>query len=136
MAGARVRLGQAALQSDAAGEFAVDRVSPTESVQIEADGYQSIQSRLWLRRDLLVELAPRGFALHVRDAETNEPVPDAIAVAQGVRFDLVEAGRFRVEPARDAISITVSAPGSAAPWSATKARASWSLNCSRAYSAP
>ena len=111
VAGARVKLGQAAIQTDAAGRFAVDRVSPTESVQIEANGYQPTHSRLWLQRNLQIELSPRVFALNVRDAETNEPITDAIAVAEGIRFEPSEPGRFMVEPARNAVDINVSAPG-------------------------
>lgn len=111
ISGARVKLGQSALQTDASGRFSIDRVSPTESVQIQADGYQPAQSQIWLQRDLQIDLSPRGFALNVRDAETNEPISDAIAVADGARFEAVEPGRFLVEPARDAATITVSAPG-------------------------
>ena len=64
---------------------------------------------------------PRTFALNVRDAETNEPIADAVAVAPGIRVQPTEPGRFQVEPARDNLAVTVSAPGflqhgGAVPW--------------------
>jgi hypothetical protein len=109
--GARVRLGANTIPTDARGAFAVDRVSMTTMIQVEADGYQASQSRIWPLLEARLDLAPRGFALNVRDAETNEPVADAIADAPGIRFRQVEPGRLQVEPARENIPVTVSAPG-------------------------
>jgi hypothetical protein len=109
--GARIKLGAAAIQTDANGRFAFERVSPADAVWVEADGYQPTQNRLWLQRDLEISVSPRGFALSIRDAETNEPILHAVATGQATRVEQVEPGRFRVEPARDSVNITVSAPG-------------------------
>ena len=111
IAGARITLGPASLITDRGGAFAVERASMTDTVRVEADGYRAGQARVWPPRALRLELAPRTLALHVRDAETNEPIPDALAVAPGVRVRPTEPGRLLVEPARDAMSLTVSAPG-------------------------
>ena len=109
--GAKVRLGQTSLSTDAGGAFAVERVSLTGTVQVEADGYHAGQSRVFPPREQRLELVPRTFALNVRDAETNEPIADAVPVAPGIRFRPLEPGRFQVEPARENVAMTVSAPG-------------------------
>jgi len=111
IAGARVKLGPATLTTDRAGGFSVERASMTETIQVEADGYQTSRSSIWPMRELLLDLVPRSFALDVRDAETNEPIADAVAVAPGIRVQPSESGRIRVEPARDNLVVTVSAPG-------------------------
>src|SRR6185295_8989340 len=85
--------------------------SLTDTIQVEADGYLVSHTRVWPPREQKVELKPRAVALNVRDAETNEPIVDAVPVAPGIRFQAVEPGRFQVEPARDGASLTVSAPG-------------------------
>jgi hypothetical protein len=109
--GATIRLGRATATTDSSGAFAVERASPADTVHVEADGYQSRRSWFWPLHAQRIELVPRDFTLNVRDAETNEPIADAVAVGEGVRFRTVEPGRLRVEPARDRVNITVSAAG-------------------------
>jgi hypothetical protein len=109
--GARIKLGQASLTTDSTGAFSVERASMTDSLQVEANGYQPGRSRIFPPREQRLELAPKTFALSVRDAETNQPIADAAVVAQGVRSRPTEPGRFEVEPARDNMAVTVSAPG-------------------------
>jgi hypothetical protein len=109
--GARVRLGLTTTVTDGGGGFNVERVSLTDTVQVEADGYLAAHARVWPPREQRVELRPRGFTLDVRDAETNEPVADAVPVGPNIRFQVTELGRFQVEPARDGANVTVSAPG-------------------------
>jgi hypothetical protein len=111
IAGARVRLGQTATTTDGGGAFAAERASLAEPLQAQADGYQALETRIWPAGEQRVELVPRRFALSVRDAETGEPIPDAVLAAPGVRFRAVEPGRFQVEPAHDSLTLTVSADG-------------------------
>lgn len=111
IAGARIKLGPASLTTDSGGAFSVERASMTDTIQVEANGYQAGQARVWPPREQRLELVPRRFALHVRDAETNEPIADAVAVAPGIRVRPTEPGRFQVEPARDNMPMTISAPG-------------------------
>ena len=110
-----MQLGPATLTTDSAGGFSVERASMTDTIQVEANGYQTGQARVWPPREQHLNLVPRGFGLHVRDAETNEPIADAVAVAPGIRAQPTEPGRFQVEPARDNMFVTVSAPASAMP---------------------
>lgn len=109
--GASVRLGPTSLVTDGGGAFAVGRVSLTGIIRVEADGYQPGKTRVFPPREQRLELVPRRFELNVRDAETNEPITDAVPVAQGIRVRQTEPGRFQVEPARENVPITVSAPG-------------------------
>ncbi|MGE3267967.1 MAG: putative glycoside hydrolase [Chloroflexota bacterium] len=111
IAGATVKLGTATLTTDATGAFSLDRVSLTDTMTVEADGYQSGRSRVWPPRDQHVDLLPRVFTLSVRDAETNEVIADASAISESTRVRPVAAGRYSVEPAREAMTVTVSAPG-------------------------
>ncbi|MCC7368351.1 MAG: carboxypeptidase regulatory-like domain-containing protein [Chloroflexi bacterium] len=110
IAGARIGVGRSATQTGADGRFAVDRVSPTDRLQVEADGYQSAQASILARRQVDVELAPRAFAIDARDAETDEPVADVIVQAAGARAHSVTTGQFRIEPARESLQVTVSSP--------------------------
>ncbi|HZO31464.1 MAG TPA: putative glycoside hydrolase [Chloroflexota bacterium] len=109
--GATVRLGPASLTTDSTGAFAVERASMTELIQVEASGYRARQARVFPPRAQQFDLVPRSFALNVRDAETNEPIADAVIDAAGIRSRPTEPGRFDVEPARDNMAMTVSAPG-------------------------
>lgn len=109
--GARVRLGTTTTTTAADGSFAIERASLAERLYVEADGYHAAQVAPWPPRGQQVRLTPRTFALSVRDAETNAPIPDAVAIAEGVRLSPVELGRFRAEPAREGVSLTISATG-------------------------
>jgi hypothetical protein len=109
--GARVRMGPTSLTTDARGTFAVERVSMTDTIQVEADGYQTGQSYIFPPREQRLDLRPRTFALNVRDADTNEPIADAVPVAPGTRFRALEHGRFEAEPARENMTVSISAPG-------------------------
>lgn len=109
--GARVQIGTKDVKTNATGEFEIARAALTEPIQVEADGYQPLKSGPWLPIERRLELRPRSFAIEVRDAETNEPIRDAEPSASGLRFSPVEAGRFRVEPAREGIPVTVTAAG-------------------------
>ena len=112
IAGARVRLGPVVTQTDGGGAFAVPRASLADSIRVEADGYQVGRGAVFPpRQQQQLELAPRAFSLTVRDAETNEAVADAVPAAPGIRFEAVGPGQFKVEPAREGTSVTVSAPG-------------------------
>jgi hypothetical protein len=111
IAGARVRLGPAATISDDSGAFSFDRVNLTDRLQVEAEGYRNGQGSVWPPRDQRIVLQPYAFALNVRDAETNQPIADAVAVAPNIRVRAVEPGRFEIEPARNGLSLAVSAPG-------------------------
>lgn len=111
IAGASIRLGPASLTTDSGGAFAVERASMTDTIQVEANGYQPRQTRVFPPRTVGLDLVPRTFALNVHDAERNEPVGDAVVVAPGVRSRQTGPGRFEVEPARDNLAVTVSAPG-------------------------
>ena len=109
--GATVHLGPIRVTTDASGAFDVERASMTDAVQVEADGYRPTRAYALPLRELRLDLAPRTFTLNVKDAETNEPIADAVPLAPGIRFHALEPGRFQVEPARDTAPVTVSAPG-------------------------
>jgi hypothetical protein len=111
VAGARIKLGSNALIADRVGAFGIERASMTDTVQVEADGYQSVQVYALPFRELHVNLAPRSLTLNVRDAETNEPVPDAVPVGAGIRYHSSEPGRLQIEPARENVPLTITAPG-------------------------
>lgn len=108
--GAQVVIGRATLKSDVTGAFAVERVSPTERVQVQADGYQPAQTSILARRDVQVELIPRTFSLEARDAETGDLVSDVIVQASGIRAQATAPGQFRIEPARESVNVTISSP--------------------------
>ena len=111
LAGAKVQFGGFTLTTDAGGTFAAERVSPTGSIQVDADGYYTARSQIFPPRNFDLQLMPRTFAMNVRDAETNEPIADAVPVAPDLRYRALEPGRFVVEPAREHVEVTVSAPG-------------------------
>lgn len=113
LAGARVRVGTSTLTTttDTTGSFEFERVSPTETLYVQADGYQTGEATIWPPRGQRIRLIPEAFALIVRDAETNQPVAEALAVAEGARFQSAEPGRYQVQPARDGLTVAVSAPG-------------------------
>jgi hypothetical protein len=109
--GAKVKVGPHATTTDVGGAFSADRVSLTDTVQVEAEGYKTGQTGVWPPRQQDVKLQPRTFAVSVRDAETGQPIADAAAVSPGIRVNTLEPGRFEVAPARQGGSLTVSAPG-------------------------
>jgi hypothetical protein len=111
IAGAKVRYGLTTTTTDSHGAFSAERVSLTETIQVEAEGYKTGQAAVWPPREQQVEIHPQAFVLHVRDAETNQPVAEAVAAAPSIRVRAVEPGRFEVEPARAGLSLAISAPG-------------------------
>jgi hypothetical protein len=111
VAGASVKLGQATLRTDTQGRFALERVSPTEQIQVDAEGYQQGHSRIWPQTEHAVVLTARSFGLTVRDSETGDRVADVSATAPGIRVAPDETGNLRIDAARNGATITVSAPG-------------------------
>jgi hypothetical protein len=111
IAGARVRLGSTTATTDGTGGFAFDRASLTERLHVQADGYQGTDSAPWPPKAVRIGMVPAAFGLNVRDAETDEPIADAIAVGDGARFNPDLPGRFQVQPAKDGLTVAVSAPG-------------------------
>jgi hypothetical protein len=109
--GAKIRLGAHTLTSDRAGAFGLERASMTDTVRVEADGYLPVHVYALPFRQLQVSLTPRSLTVHVRDAETNEPVLDAVPVGTAIRFRALQPGRLQVEPARDNVPLTIAAPG-------------------------
>src|SRR5215207_342427 len=61
IAGASVRLGQSATETDRTGGFSIERGSLVEPLQVDADGYHTRRSRFWVPGDRDVELLPRAF---------------------------------------------------------------------------
>jgi len=109
--GAQVRVGSTTATTDSGGAFAFPRVSLTDTVQVQADGYQPSDARPWPLSTLRLGLPPASFTLNVRDAETNQPVTDAVAVADGARSSRGDPGYYQVQPARDGLTVAVSAAG-------------------------
>ena len=111
IAGVRVVTDGAVATTPADGSFDLERVGLAESLLVEADGYQSARVAVFPPRELRVGLAPRTFALTVRDAETGQPVPGATVAAQVARAEPLEPGRFRIGPARQDTLLTIVADG-------------------------
>jgi hypothetical protein len=111
IAGAKVRFGPTNTTTDSGGAFSFDRVSLTDTIQVEAEGYKSRQTSVWPPGDQRIVLQPHAFALSVRDAETNQPIAEAVPAAPNIRVRAAVAGRFEIEPARNGLSLAVSAPG-------------------------
>ena len=109
VAGARVRLGAgtmaaSATTTDPSGSFSFDRAGPTETLYVVADGYQTSERVLWPPHGQRIGLTPHAFALNVRDAETNQPMPRPSRSPRAPASSPCEPGRFQVEPARDGLS--------------------------------
>lgn len=83
--GARVHLGPVATRTDSGGAFAVPRASLADAITVEADGYVAGRASMWPpRREQQLTLTPRAFTIRVTDAESGEPIPDAVPVATGI----------------------------------------------------
>jgi hypothetical protein len=111
ISGARVQLGQLTLTTDTDGVFDVERASLADSLRVDADGYESLRTRVWPRTGAHLNLVPRRFTLHVRDAETGEPIPAPEVGAAGTRASIVAPGRVEVEPARVGTTLALAADG-------------------------
>ena len=61
IAGRKVRLGPIATTTDGSGAFSVDRVSLTDTIQVEADGYQTGQVAVWPPHEQRIVLQPHGL---------------------------------------------------------------------------
>ncbi|MCC6177074.1 MAG: hypothetical protein IT305_17330 [Chloroflexi bacterium] len=109
--GARVRIGPSGATTDSGGAFGIARASLTERLRVDADGYLPTQVAAWPPRGRNIVLAPRTFALNVRDAETGEPIADASLAGDGVRARTAGPGRFQIGPARPSLTVTISGPG-------------------------
>jgi len=114
--GAQVTYGQSAGQSTPAtvepdGTFATGRTPLTDTLVIDAAGYQTARVAIWPPRDHAIRLAPRSFLVTARNAATGQVIPDAETRASSARSQQVEPGRFRVEPARIGATVAVAAPG-------------------------
>ncbi len=111
ISGARVQLGQLTLTTDTDGVFEIERASLADPLQVDADGYAPLRSRLWPRPALSVSLVPQRFTLYVRDGETGEPIPAPQVGAAGTRARIVGPGRVEIEPARVGTTLTLAADG-------------------------
>lgn len=107
--GARLAPGDAT--TDLAGRFLLPAIKPTDTIDVQADGYQPASVRPGLARSLRIALEPQAVEVVVVDAETDAPLPDAELQAEGVGPEPIGPGRFRLRPARAGRPLIASAPG-------------------------
>lgn len=111
LVGALARSPGEAVRTGPNGSFQLGLVAPWETITFEADGYEPRSVALHLLPGpTSIALPPLTAEVWTLDAETGRFLPTVLD-SDGGRLEPLEAGRFRLAPARTGTTVTARADG-------------------------